>query len=116
MYNVRYFEQNEHGRAGPWSLRHMGVYENLHLETLQRTWLLVSVQPSTRIMSCVEKYLASPDRKKELHSARSLYLHATILFKSSRNWLDYIDYTRSSLDKLVGSPITACVSCQDQQK
>lgn len=83
----------------PWSLRHTGVYEKLHLKTLKPTWLLI--QPSVQILQHLEEYFALSVKNPSHHAIRSLHLHVLIMFATSRTWLDFIDYIRSRIDELV---------------
>ena len=97
-YNIRFVELNERDSGDPWSLRQMGVYEKFKFQSRSSKWILL--QPSPAALQALEDGLRS--RGHDLHSfTNSMSLHTRLLFTSSRQWPDYIDYLRAQLERLV---------------
>lgn len=80
-YNIRYVELNGRNNGDPWSLRQIGVYEKINLETQSSYWILL--QPSSAALQNLEDHLRS--RKHSLKSVEtSMSTHIVLLFTSSR--------------------------------
>lgn len=97
-YNIRFVELNGRNSGDPWSLRQIGVYEKFNFQSRSSKWILL--QPSPAALQALEDGLRS--REHDLHSFTNLMsLHTRLLFTSSRQWPDYIDYLRAQLERLV---------------
>ena len=99
-YNIRYVELNGRNNGDPWSFRQIGVYEKMDLKNHSSRWILL--QPSSAALQNLEDCLRL--RKHGVNSVEtSISIHITLLFTSSRQWLDYIDHLRARLESLVRS-------------
>ncbi|KAF8424185.1 hypothetical protein EV426DRAFT_600952 [Tirmania nivea] len=97
-YNIRY--PAKHGRKGsstPWSIRQVGIYHSLNLQTGKSVWILVQCPLSIQLLvESVEKAYTGLG----LHNGQPLMLHHLILNEVLRHWRDYGNYLEEMLQRI----------------
>ncbi|EPS45939.1 hypothetical protein H072_99 [Dactylellina haptotyla CBS 200.50] len=103
-YVVRYVERHNRSPQNPWSVRQIGVYQQVRRYNEDETWIIL--QPSENVYLRVKNILenGSPTRNTD---EKSCFMHLEILELVAGGWGDYIEWAWAEVDKLDDK---ACIS------
>ncbi|KAK6527506.1 hypothetical protein TWF694_004489 [Orbilia ellipsospora] len=96
-YVIRYVERHDRSPQNPWSVRQIGVYQQI-LGLGKSTWVLL--QPPDNVYHRLKDSLENRATTSKNIPINSCLLHLDILESVSSSWSDYIEYSWSEVDKL----------------
>lgn len=98
-YNIHYVEKNGRNRGDPWSLRQMGVYQQVSLPKKNSVWIML--QPSGRCREHLDKISQANTEDHSHLFANPMLLHLHFLTAMAGQWEDYIQDLQDRLKNLV---------------
>ncbi|CEL08485.1 hypothetical protein ASPCAL11634 [Aspergillus calidoustus] len=93
-YKFFYVAENGRGRGSPWSLRQIGLYQQVCSQTGSCHFLLL--QPAQKVLDLIEIYLSEFATRR----ASPLRLHCMIARCMIANWAEYLQHIYKSISDL----------------
>ena len=98
-YSIRYMDKNGRDPKKPWSLRQVGVYQQMTSPEQRAVWILV--QPPEKLHQQLKSAIAGTSRHEWCKQDRDMMLQLAVLSVTLSNWDQYIEYLRNELTQLV---------------
>ena len=98
-YNIQYVELNKRRKGNPWSLRTMGLYQQINSITHRSVDILL--QPSDGVRQCYETALTRKHCSNELPCVDPIALHILVISSAVANWQPYLEGLQRELTALV---------------
>ncbi|KAK6337823.1 hypothetical protein TWF696_001302 [Orbilia brochopaga] len=96
-YVVRYVERHDRSPQNPWSVRQIGVYQQM-IGDEKSIWVLL--QPSDNVYHGLRDVLENRATSSTDLQRNSCLLHLDVLESVTSSWGDYIEYSWAEADKL----------------